>query len=198
MNPHKTSTPTLVSALRILAGDIQSDDGVANMTIGEGADRIEELARDLAALAAERDNLDAVSARQVARMLKAEQAERDARAEVSQLKGALALGQENCDSEYEALREERDAARADLKAYQDAVDAQPWATDDPIRVLLDRVTNELAELRRDKERLDWIEKVNVLVIVDDPRKTEIVTGDGSTFSNTIRAAIDAAMQGGAS
>jgi hypothetical protein len=34
------------------------------------------------------------------------------RAEVAQLKGALALGQENCDAVYADLREERDAARA--------------------------------------------------------------------------------------
>ena len=47
MNDHKTSTPTLVSALRILAGEIQSDDGVANMTIAEAADRIEELAGEI-------------------------------------------------------------------------------------------------------------------------------------------------------
>lgn len=42
--PKKTSTPTLVSALRILAAEIESPDGVANMTIAEAADRIEELA----------------------------------------------------------------------------------------------------------------------------------------------------------
>ena len=33
-----------------------------------------------------------------------------------------------------------DGAQAELKAYRDAVDAQPWATDEPIRVMLDRVT----------------------------------------------------------
>lgn len=34
--------------------------------------------------------------------------------EVGQLKAALALGQENCDAEYDTLREERDEARAEL------------------------------------------------------------------------------------
>ena len=42
MQPHQTSTKTLVSALRILAQDIQSDDRVANAAIAEAADRLEE------------------------------------------------------------------------------------------------------------------------------------------------------------
>ena len=41
MQPHQTSTKTLVSALRILAQDIQSDDRVANAAIAEAADRLE-------------------------------------------------------------------------------------------------------------------------------------------------------------
>ena len=40
----RTETDVLVSALRILARDIQSNDGVANACIAEGAARIEELA----------------------------------------------------------------------------------------------------------------------------------------------------------
>lgn len=40
----KTDTETLVKALRILAVDIQSDDGVANAAIAEAAERIDELA----------------------------------------------------------------------------------------------------------------------------------------------------------
>jgi hypothetical protein len=40
----KTSNETLVSALRILSKDIQSEDGIANACIAEAADRIEELA----------------------------------------------------------------------------------------------------------------------------------------------------------
>ena len=39
----KTSTPTLVWALRILAAEIETPDGVASMAIVEAADRIEEL-----------------------------------------------------------------------------------------------------------------------------------------------------------
>lgn len=40
----KTDNETLVKALRILANDIQTDDGVANACIAEAALRIEELA----------------------------------------------------------------------------------------------------------------------------------------------------------
>jgi hypothetical protein len=38
----KTDTPTLIKALRVLAQDIQSGDGVANAAIAEAADRLEE------------------------------------------------------------------------------------------------------------------------------------------------------------
>lgn len=43
----KTSTETLIKALRILAEDIKSDDGVANAAIAEAADRLEELELNL-------------------------------------------------------------------------------------------------------------------------------------------------------
>ena len=39
----KTSTPILISAMRILARDIQTDDGVANAAISEAADRLQHL-----------------------------------------------------------------------------------------------------------------------------------------------------------
>ena len=41
-----TETKVLIEALRILARDIQSGDGVANAAIAEAADRLEELAKD--------------------------------------------------------------------------------------------------------------------------------------------------------
>ena len=40
---HCSSSETLVAALRVLARDIQSDDGIANSCIAEAADRIERL-----------------------------------------------------------------------------------------------------------------------------------------------------------
>ena len=39
----KTKTKTLIKALRVLANDIESDDGVANACVAEAADRLEEL-----------------------------------------------------------------------------------------------------------------------------------------------------------
>lgn len=39
----KSSTETLIAALRVLANDIQSQDGIANAAIAEAADRMEEL-----------------------------------------------------------------------------------------------------------------------------------------------------------
>lgn len=43
----KSNTPTLISALRILAENIQSGDGVANAVVAEAADRLEELQTQL-------------------------------------------------------------------------------------------------------------------------------------------------------
>jgi hypothetical protein len=43
MGNMKSSTETLIGALRILANEIQSEDGVANAAIAEAADRMEEL-----------------------------------------------------------------------------------------------------------------------------------------------------------
>lgn len=37
-----TQTKTLIDALRVLARDIQSEDGVANAAIAEAADRLEQ------------------------------------------------------------------------------------------------------------------------------------------------------------
>ena len=39
----QTSTPVLIKALEILSKDIQSEDGVANATIAEAADRLKLL-----------------------------------------------------------------------------------------------------------------------------------------------------------
>jgi hypothetical protein len=41
-----TDTETLIKALRILANDIQSDDGIANAAIAEAADRLEKLSNE--------------------------------------------------------------------------------------------------------------------------------------------------------
>ncbi len=46
-NDKATQDSTLVSALRILARDIDSGDGVANAVIAEAADRIQELTNEI-------------------------------------------------------------------------------------------------------------------------------------------------------
>jgi hypothetical protein len=43
MNTPRTSTPTLIAAMRALARDIDSPDGVANAAILEAAERMEEM-----------------------------------------------------------------------------------------------------------------------------------------------------------
>lgn len=43
MTAPRSSTETLVAALRVLAAEIQSPDGVANAAIAEAADRLVEL-----------------------------------------------------------------------------------------------------------------------------------------------------------
>ncbi len=43
MNTPRSSTETLIKALRILAHDLDTEDGVANTAISEAADRLEEL-----------------------------------------------------------------------------------------------------------------------------------------------------------
>ena len=46
----KSSTETLIGAMRILARDIQSGDGVANAAIAEAADRLEEQQEEITEL----------------------------------------------------------------------------------------------------------------------------------------------------
>ncbi len=43
MSTPRSSTPTLISAMRALARDIDSPDGVANAAILEAAERLEEM-----------------------------------------------------------------------------------------------------------------------------------------------------------
>lgn len=61
----RSSNKAIHDALRVLAREIQSEDGVANVAIAEGADRISELGneverleRENAALRADKERLD--------------------------------------------------------------------------------------------------------------------------------------------
>lgn len=55
----RTSTETLIAAMRILSQDIQSDDGIANAAIAEAAQRLEEQRERITRLERENDALRA-------------------------------------------------------------------------------------------------------------------------------------------
>lgn len=121
--PRKTSTPTLVSALRILAGEIESPDGVANMTIAEGADRIEELAAELCA-------------------------------RIAEMKAKI----ERIDSERERFRLSATERRALRTEVETALGIDSKAPDDA-DTSLRKALATIAELQKDRERLDFIERM---------------------------------------
>ena len=55
----RTSTETLIAAMRILSSDIQSDDGVANAAVAEAGERLAEQHMRIAKLEQENDALRA-------------------------------------------------------------------------------------------------------------------------------------------
>ena len=55
----RSSTETLIAAMRILATDIQSDDGAANAAVAEAAERLAEQHMRIAQLEQENDALRA-------------------------------------------------------------------------------------------------------------------------------------------
>ena len=55
----RTSTETLIAAMRILSSDIQSDDGVANAAVAEAAERLAEQHMRITQLEQENDSLRA-------------------------------------------------------------------------------------------------------------------------------------------
>lgn len=98
----------------------------------------------------------------------------------------------------EYIRAER--AEAELKRYTDAVDAQPWATDEPIRVLLDRITSLWSSERQAKvERGDMLCECQAELATERARLDWLGSDAGMEFqwkTTTVitRAAIDAAMK----
>lgn len=126
----RTETTVLIDAMRILAQDIQSEDGVANAAIAEAADRLEELNAELEqalkakdAAEQERDQLKANlhAVRNAARKLSFGLVEDEATGEESEftrqwfgkLQDAIASTPEQSlsahDAEVERLRKCRDA-----------------------------------------------------------------------------------------
>ena len=55
----RTSTETLIAAMRILSQDIQSEDGVANAAVAEAAQRLEEQQERITQMERENDALRA-------------------------------------------------------------------------------------------------------------------------------------------
>ena len=55
----RTSTETLIAAMRILSSDIQSDDGVANAAVAEAAERLAEQHMRITKLEQENDSMRA-------------------------------------------------------------------------------------------------------------------------------------------
>lgn len=49
--------------------------------------------------------------------------------------------------------EELETARAAMLAIQEAFDAQPWATDEPVRVQLDRMTTDLTRVTAERDEI---------------------------------------------
>ena len=162
------------------------------------------LETELAALAAERDQLRAevkscgeLSCDECNARTAALTAERD------QLRAALALGQINCDAEYDDLRDERDAALARAERAEADLAALQQCHDDNCRgvvkiaaelatakeLLRSEATDDYAavkvvrrELAAERARLDWL-LLDVVSRFDDAYYT--------------RATIDAKMKEGA-
>ena len=55
----RTSTRSLINAMRVLDSEIQSDDGVANAVIAESAQRLEEQQERITQLEQENDSMRA-------------------------------------------------------------------------------------------------------------------------------------------
>ena len=95
----KTSTETLINAMRIFSRDIISDDGVANTFIAEAAQRLEEQQERIKKLESEND---------------------DMREDLLMWGDTLRLQQR-----INQLEEERDAMMADLLLWRETVEAKP-------------------------------------------------------------------------
>lgn len=148
-------------------------------------ERVEKLAGELAAAKAESIEWKKLLA------MSRDDRETDLISEVERLKGALALGQENCDAIYNDMREER----TELTARAERAEAERDA------------------LAKDKERLDWLEATLITLCrlstpdmsgarIAGQLRNKLRDDSGAAGPSyirvshpTIRAAIDAAMKG---
>ena len=81
--------------------------------------------------------------------------------------------------DWDALEARAERAEAELKRYNDAVDAQPWASDEPIRVLLDRITIRLAAAEKSAALVGRIRRplADAISTYDPNRKETLVTAE---------------------
>ena len=128
-------------------------------------------------------------------------------AECDQLRAALALGQINCDAEYDDLRDERDAALARAERAEADLAALQQCHDDNCRGVV-KIAAELAtakELLRSEATDDYAavkvvrrELATERARLDSGQILLTVAGERVWHSGVdLRAAIDAAMKEGA-
>lgn len=152
-----------------------------------------QLETELAAAKAECERLraDGAASAFVDMSVRASRAETELarlRAEVERLKGALALGQENCDAIYNDMREER----TELYARAERAEAEVERLKELLRIESSSAQHALAWAERaeaDTARLDWLLDHGAQTHHSNPR-----AGGNYVQYHKDRAAIDAAMK----
>lgn len=187
----RSSTTTLISALRILARDIQSEDGVANAAIAEAADRLEELKRENAALREELEETKKAFAPTFVREMQDE---------------CLRLERENAD--LKAWKETATSLNAEMDEQAIAKMLGGQLGKSCRKIIAERVPeliSENAALRKDKARLDWLDAANQALneahgtkygwkYDANHNRCQIAINDHNIPAHSIRQAIDAARK----
>lgn len=181
MKLKRTHTDIIAKAMDVLARDVESRDGVANAAIGEAAQRLRELQSRVNKWEAE---LGAVMPADFKDWHQNDPLERPA-------VGRWVI--ENLRRQVADTQVRLDAALDDIERWRTATAKLRDASEEAGRVAneqLSRADAELAALRRDKERMDWLECEPTGRLAEARR---IVWQQRDT-STAVRAAIDAAMK----
>lgn len=124
----KTDTETLIKTMRILAQDIDSEDGVANSAIGEAADRLEELQLELTETIKELNHWQCEVTKERIKTEKAYKLRKDAEIQRDSLRDTMAL-------DILELTMQRDEARAEVERLKDHVpDVRKMVRPEPSRL----------------------------------------------------------------
>ena len=181
MKLKRTHTDIIAKAMDVLARDIESHDGVANAAIGEAAQRLRELQSQVNKWEAE---LGAVMPADFKDWHQNDPLERPAVA-----RWAI----ENLRRQVADTQVRLDAALDEIERWRTATAKLRDASEEAGRVAneqLARADAELAALRWDKERLDWMEASPSDRLAEVRRLLFL-------RCETARESIDAAMKGGA-